>query len=236
MGDFAQTVLVDLPRKDLELDLRFQALHEVFDFHGTMKRGFISPGEFMAKLAPAYFLNHIGPAFRKVALLRTMSGAQHYEQAGRITGRIVLDGEVHELDGLGQRDHSWGVRDMRVPANWRWFSGQLSDKLCFNATQVEVLGLRVSGGYVYDDGKAEALDGWSYTADLDDSGRWARHVTLNLRSVSGRDFTITGTALANIPVIVNTGGHVCIVNEARARFECGGLTGYGISEFMGQVR
>lgn len=84
MGDFAQTMLTDLPKMEIELNLRFQAVHEVFDFHASMKRELISGGDLLNKLRPNYFINHLVPAIRKVKLLRTMSGAQHYEHAGGI--------------------------------------------------------------------------------------------------------------------------------------------------------
>lgn len=235
MGDFARSVLLDLPSKQIELEVEFEALHEVFDFHDSMQRELISGRELLAKLAPGYFFNHLGPALRKVALLKVMSGASHYEHAGRIKTRIAVNGEDHEFEGFGQRDHSWGVRDMRVPSNWRWFSGQFKDELCFNAIKVEVLGFRASGGYVYHEGKAEALKHWSLDSRLDDTGRRALSVSLHLVSVSGKRFDIEGEAMANIPVTVNTEGYVSVVNEARARFAWRGLAGHGISEFMGQM-
>jgi len=235
MGDFAQSVLTDLPTKEIDLDLEFHALHEPFDFHASMKREMIPAGELAAKLKPSYLLNHLGPAIRKVKLLRVMSGAQHYEHAGRIEGYIKVDGDARDLNGRGQRDHSWGVRDMRVPNAWRWFSCQFGDELCFNATDVKLLAFRVSGGYIYHEGRSEAIKDWSLEAEMDDSGRWARNLALSLTADSGKRFDVEGAAMANIPVIVNTGGYVSMVNEARARFTWNGQTGHGISEFMGQL-
>jgi predicted secreted hydrolase len=75
--------------------------------------------------------------------------AQHYEQAGRISGTIRIDNEMFNFSGHGQRDHSWGVRDTRVPTHWRWFSCQFGEDLCLNATRVETLAFRSYGGYVY---------------------------------------------------------------------------------------
>lgn len=235
MGEFAQTMLTDLPKRELELNLQFQAVHEVTDFHASMKRELISGSDLLSKLRPNYFFDHLGPAIRKVKLLRIMSGAQHYEHAGRIEGTISVDGEIHTFNGFGQRDHSWGVRDMRVPTNWRWFSGQFKDDLCFNAIKVEVLAFRASGGYVYHQGKAEALKSWSFKADLDGSGLRAKNVSLSLFACSGKRFDVTGEILENIPVRVNTGGCISIVNEARTRFSWNHSTGYGISEFMEQI-
>jgi hypothetical protein len=235
MGDFMQSMLTDIPRKEIEVDLRFEAIHEVFDFHASMKREWLSGAELLAKLRPRYFFSHLGPALRKLALLRTMSGAQHYEHAGRVEGEVRIGGETHDLKGFGQRDHSWGVRDMRVPTNWRWFSGQFGNELCFNAIKVEVLGLRASGGYVYHDGTVEALASWSYEAEMAAPRQGPKRVSLTLVCGSGKRFELTGTALTNIPVIALTGGDAAVVNEAHTRFVCGERSGHGVSEFMEQL-
>ena len=235
MGDFARTMLTDLPKKEIELEIEFEAVHDIFDFHDSMKKEMLPVSSLLNKLKPGYFLNHLGPAVRKVKMLKTMSGAQHYEHAGNIKGKIVLDGIEHNLKGFGQRDHSWGVRDMLVLANWRWFSGQFGDELCFNAIKVEVLGFRASGGYVFHDGKPKALKDWKLRSNLDESGLWAKDVSLELVDSSGNKFNIEGCATANIPVVVNNEGYACVVNEARANFSWEGKTGYGISEFMEQL-
>jgi len=235
MGNLARTMLHDLPKKEIELDIEFNALHDVFDFHDSMRKEILSMPELLNKLKPGYFLNHLGPAMRKIKMLKTMSGAQHYEHAGNINAGIVIDGEEHKFSGFGQRDHSWGVRDMLVPATWRWFSGQFGEELCFNAIKVEVLGFRASGGYVYYKGKPRALKDWKLSSILDKSGLWAKEVTLDLLDSSGQKFNIKGRATANIPVVVNNEGYACVVNEARAEFVWDGKNGIGISEFMEQL-
>jgi len=235
MADFAQTMLTDIPRKEIDVDLRFTAIHDVFDFHASMKREWLTPRELLAKLRPGYVIGHLGPAMRKLRLLRTMSGAQHYEHAGRIEGAMRIEGTAHAVHGFGQRDHSWGVRDMRVPTNWRWFSGQFGDELCFNATKVEVLALRASGGYVYHAGTVEALTDWSYEAERAALQGGPTRVALTLVCGSGRRFELTGTAATNIPVLALTGGSAAVVNEAHTQFTWGDKTGHGVSEFMEQL-
>jgi len=49
-----------------------------------------------------------------------------YEIPCRVTGEILLDDEVIELDGFGQRDHSHGVRDWWAD-EWMWMSARLDD-------------------------------------------------------------------------------------------------------------
>jgi hypothetical protein len=39
-------------------------------------------------------------------------GGGHFEQGGRVTGHIILDGERYDIDCLGARDRSWGPHDV----------------------------------------------------------------------------------------------------------------------------
>lgn len=52
----------------------------------------------------------------------------HILQSGSYTGTYSAAGTTHEVDGwIGQRDHSWGVRDHGRCPLWIWFQIQLDD-------------------------------------------------------------------------------------------------------------
>lgn len=52
----------------------------------------------------------------------------HMLQSGRYDGTYTYDGETFEVGGwIGQRDHSWGVRDHGRCPLWVWFQIQLAD-------------------------------------------------------------------------------------------------------------
>jgi hypothetical protein len=52
----------------------------------------------------------------------------HILQSGAYDGTYTVDGVVHEVDGwIGQRDHSWGVRDHGRCPLWLWFQIQFDD-------------------------------------------------------------------------------------------------------------
>lgn len=53
---------------------------------------------------------------------------RHILQSGIYTGTYTLDGAVRTVDGwVGQRDHSWGIRDHGRCPLWMWLQIQLDD-------------------------------------------------------------------------------------------------------------
>jgi hypothetical protein len=59
-----------------------------------------------------------------------------YEIPCRVTGEVLVGDRRIELDGWGQRDHSWGVRDWWADG-WTWCSGRLEDGERFHAVSVD---------------------------------------------------------------------------------------------------
>lgn len=54
-------------------------------------------------------------------------GSGHVEQAGRITGQVVINGRTHSIDGHGFRDHSYGPRDYAKMIGDTWANGVFPD-------------------------------------------------------------------------------------------------------------
>ena len=238
MADLARTHLAAVPTRNAALELEFDALHAPYDFHASGTRRLLRPRALASKLRPGHLLRHARDGARAIRSLPAMAGASHYEQACRFRGEIRVGGERHALRGTGQRDHSWGVRDMRVPKSWRWFSCQFGETLAFNATRVEVLGLEVLGGYVFNGKESRGLrDLHLEVQEWSDDGRYAERARLVIDVDEGETLTFDIEALTNLPVVVETHGHLTRVDEARARFTCLelGESHIGISEFMGQL-
>jgi hypothetical protein len=79
----------------------------------------------------------------------------HILQSGTYTGSYTVGGEVHEVDGwVGQRDHSWGVRDHGRCPLWQWFQIQLDDGF-LGVWHWEL----ADGRHVYTDGCWAGADG-----------------------------------------------------------------------------
>lgn len=114
------------------------------------------------------------------------------EQPGWATGEVRLGARRFPLDGPGQRDQSWGVRDW-WRFGWTWCAGRLADGTRFQATVLDARGRVAPDGYLLPpgrprepvrdvtvDGDAVLMNGTRLGfADLGD-------VTLDLPSPTGR--------------------------------------------------
>jgi hypothetical protein len=124
---------------------------------------------------------------------------------------------------------------MRVPANWRWLSCQFGETLCFNATQVDVLALRVSGGYVFYQGELDVVRRWSCWPRYQGGSLWPRSVQIHLETRGGQRFQLQAKTLAHIPVLATAGRYVTLVTASRGCYNWQGQTAHGIVEFMEQL-
>ncbi len=110
----------------------------------------------LAASAPAHFIDppeavytsgeQTGPAARlDLDLTWTTDGVPyHYDLTTRyeipclVTGTVAIGGETFTVDGQGQRDHSWGVRDWWA-FGWCWCSMRLDD-----GTRVHLADIRMN--------------------------------------------------------------------------------------------
>jgi hypothetical protein len=79
-----------------------------------------------------------------------------YEIPCLVSGEVTVDGVRHVLSGVvGQRDHSWGVRDWKQ-AGWCWAAARLGDGTRLHVTDVCFPTFRYTTGYLQD-GSLEAV-------------------------------------------------------------------------------
>jgi hypothetical protein len=129
-------------------------------------------------------------------------GTTRYEVPCLVHGEVLVGDERIELDGIGQRDHSWGVRDWWT-VGWTWTSGWLEDGTRFHGTQVRLGDEPVPyhPGYVQPPGgRLAAVD---HTASRPILGNHGLPVTD--RVVVG-DLELDVTPVAFAPVLLDDGG------------------------------
>jgi hypothetical protein len=74
-----------------------------------------------------------------------------YQHAGRVRGEFLVGEERIAIDGMGERDHSWGELDWwRSPWHWSAFQGRGEDRLVWSRGQARLLapGSEYGTGYV----------------------------------------------------------------------------------------
>ncbi|MEY2571754.1 MAG: hypothetical protein QOE63_2104 [Acidimicrobiaceae bacterium] len=69
-----------------------------------------------------------------------------YEIPCRVHGEVLVGAERIELDGWGQRDHSWGVRDWWA-FPWVWCAGRLDEGTRFHGSDIRVPNVDIGFGY-----------------------------------------------------------------------------------------
>jgi hypothetical protein len=93
-----------------------------------------------------------------------------YEQACMVHGEVLVGDERLPIDAVGERDHSWGVRDWwAIP--WCWTSGRLDDGTAFHASKPLVEGVTFEPGFVVGpSGTLDPIDAFSVETEKDDEG------------------------------------------------------------------
>ncbi|MGN6472096.1 MAG: DUF7064 domain-containing protein [Mycobacteriales bacterium] len=135
-----------------------------------------------------------------------------YEIPCVVTGAIAVNGEELRLDGPGQRDHSWGVRDW-WSFGWCWSSAHLDDGTHTHLTEVRADGGPFYAGYVQRAGELTPAGAGAVTEDLGQHG-FPRRAT-----VRHDGFALDVEPLAYGPILLTSpDGRVGRFPRASARF------------------
>ncbi len=150
-----------------------------------------------------------------------------YEVPCRVHGEIGVGGERIDLDGWGERDHSWGVRDW-WQLGWCWTAGRLADASAFHAFRVESELIDVFSGFSQAAGKAPvALPDFRFAPEL------GREGLPSSTAMQFGELSVQCTPLAFAPVLLEApDGRVSRFPRALCRFDAeDGRRGFGWTEW-----
>jgi hypothetical protein len=161
----------------------------------------------------------------------------HYEQTCRVTGDLIVGGQRIRFDGLGQRDHSWGLRHWAGLHQWHWVTGFFADGRGFNLFEVQSHDdVTTVNGFVQRAAGAEYV----VAADRDlvraaDGG--AERYRATLARASGDVLTVSGERAGGSIPVRPAGDQLVVVHETPMRLsstDAAGVTveGYGIYEHL----
>ncbi|MCU0268442.1 MAG: hypothetical protein MUF83_07320 [Acidimicrobiales bacterium] len=153
-------------------------------------------------------------------------GFDRYEIPCRVHGEVLVGEERIELDGFGQRDHSWGVRDWWSTA-WCWNAFRMDDGRRFHTVSV-----RPHGGYAigYDQHPDRELQVVTRAEVVEEPGPEGIP-TGAVATIEGRRFEVEPLAWAPL-LLVAPDGRESRFPRALARFtDDAGVRGLGWIEF-----
>ncbi len=156
--------------------------------------------------------------------------AAHFEQVGSVQGWMRMRGRELLIEGRGQRDKSWGVRDWSQVEGWNWISAQLGPELAFNAWEGWLGGKRHVNGFVWRDGDNHAIEQLSIRYRWTDRAHVPAAVELRLIDSSGATTIIEAEALGHFPLVKKG----LWIQETHMRFKTAGdgprYSGLGVVE------
>ncbi|HEV3226141.1 MAG TPA: hypothetical protein VGZ52_04880 [Acidimicrobiales bacterium] len=148
-----------------------------------------------------------------------------YEIPCTVHGTIDVGRERIDLDGFGQRDHSWGVRDW-WQFGWVWTSGRLNDDTRFHGSDIRIPQLDVGFGYEQRGGEIKPTNSVHADEQTDAEG----FATSGRVSIDELALTITPVAFA--PALLEWEGRVSRFPRALCEFTAAdGRSGLGWTEW-----
>ena len=165
----------------------------------------------------------------------------HYEQPMIATGTLILKkkGEVIEtrnIKALGQRDHSWGIREWAGIDSWNWVSAQFEDET-INFYKAEALGKIKQDGIIYsknaDNIKIEKIE---VTTKTKENEKTPVSSTFILTDENGKKRTIESKTIFSQYLPLPSEKVLTEIYEQVVIFTYDGKEGDGISEYLSSTR
>jgi len=157
---------------------------------------------------------------------------EHYEQSGVVRGALRVRGREIKIDGTGQRDHSWGVRDWGGVEGWRWITAQFGKRFSFNVFSISDGDEEIAGGFVFDGEDNSRIVESRIHLDFRADGQTPRAADIELVDEKGRRHIIR----AEIFHVVPLKRHEAFIKECFARFSYEGMEGCGVVERLHRIK
>ena len=164
-------------------------------------------------------------------------GRAHYEQHMRATGTLAIDGEEMQIDGLGLRDHSWGPRYWQALRYYRWLTCNFGPDFGFMGSEiVQHDGTRTQGGVIVRGETMDRVREIDIQTEFAPDSVYHQRFTARMGLEGGETLTVLGTVKAFIPLRNRRGDMVTHIGEGMTEYRCGDHIGYGLSEYLDQVK
>lgn len=208
-----EPVGIQLAGEGVEVELAVDGALRSFTVRGSMTAArHADPADVYARAAGEPVSLAVDLTWRTDGVPYHYDVATRYEIPCAVSGSVTVDGEVLRLDGPGQRDHSWGVRDW-WSFGWCWSAGHLEDGTHLHLSDIRLPEQRFSAGYVQRGGAVEPATG-TVTEDVGEHG----FPSVATATVGGVTVTITPVAFGPL-LLEGPDGQVGRFPRAAATYE-----------------
>ncbi|MCK9152100.1 DUF7065 domain-containing protein [Methanobacterium alcaliphilum] len=172
-------------------------------------------------------MDYVDCVDEKQTELSSNVASEHYEQFGKASGKIEIDSEKFEIDALGERDLSRGIRAWDSPKMWMWINSHFSNHESFNITKLSVEEGDIDAGYFYTGSKNVALI--KSDISLKFNNKIPYKFSMTLFDKKGCEYLVKGEVVrfGMIPI-----DEKMLLIETLSRYNWNGKEGYGIAEFL----
>jgi hypothetical protein len=203
---------------DADLDLLFSSRGPLHDYAQSSDRSLIASAIARERWDGAFF--------RALADLEQV----HYEQYGRLRGRVTLDGRSLELDLRSVRDHSFGSRDWSTWDRHYWIAGVTEAGVGFTAVAIryDFCGPLYAGFVVDPEGRSDAIVACTSLDEVAGEDVWPDHGALLLTMRSGRQHRVEFRREGVFPYLMDG---VYLMKEGIGAYRFDGAPAVGLCEF-----
>jgi hypothetical protein len=169
------------------------------------------------------------------------AGDKHWEQIAKVNGKLTIGEKTYEIRNMiGQRDHTYGIRDWTGVGNWLYYVVWFNEKLAINpAMIVSDDGRTSTGGFLFRDGENIPLKTIKIVdQQFREDGVFPVGSQLEIVDHLGKKHNLRAQVGPIVPVpFKDEEGNQSILIQSFGNFELDGLKGgYGTFETLRKAR
>jgi hypothetical protein len=173
------------------------------------------------------FMDYMDCVDEKGVELSKNVASGHIEQYGRATGRITIDDTIYDIEGLGERDQSIGVRAWDSPNMWMWINSAFSADEAFNITRLRLEEGEVDAGYFHTNQVNNPLIKSDINVEFLEG--IPSKFTMKLLDNKDNEYLVDGEVVRFGLIPVDEDMNLI---ETLSKYKWNGKEGYGVAEFL----
>ena len=164
------------------------------------------------------------------------AGDKHWEQIANISGTLTIGEKKYTFnDIIGQRDHTYGVRDWTGVGNWLYYVIWFDKNLALNPAAIVAEDGRLStGGFIFKDGQNIPLKTINILEQNFDKNGMPIDSKLKLEDYNGQQYLLKAETGPIIPIpFEDKEGHQSVLVQSFGKFKLDDIQGgYGTFETL----